>query len=264
MTTQLSLPTELMCSYFDCSSFGDLKISPKRRCTLFEIEYFLEDGKNTYPNGVAIPIRQNFVLICHPGEERYSELPFKTKYIKFAAEGPLAEILKKAPRYFHVSQSFEANVLLDEIITLSTLPQEDPLLLYGKLLNYISLLLENAKRFDEIAPYQKETVVKAQEFIQKHYGEHLPLHRIAESVNLSPNYFHTVFSRVCGLTPREYLTEYRIKTAKQLLLTTQLPLSEIAERCGFQNQQYLTTVFRTKVGCSPMHFRRQHQNAYFG
>jgi two-component system response regulator YesN len=264
MKTQLSLPTELTCGYFDSSSFGDLKVSPKRRCSLFEIEFFQEDGRNTYPDGVPVPIRRNHVLICHPGQERYSELPFKTKYVKFAVEGKLADVLRAAPRYFHVARSREATLLLDEIITLYTLQQWDEVLLYGKLLNYLSLILEEANRSEGVDFYKNETVRKAREFIEGHFAEPIKLCHIAAAVNLSPNYFHTVFSEVCGITPREYLEEYRIKTAKQLLLTTHLPPDEIAELCGFQTQQYLTSVFRRKVGSTPARFRLRHRNAYFG
>ena len=263
MKNEWLLPTNLTCGYFDCSSFASLKVSPKRFCTTFEIEYFLEDGKNTYSDGIAYPIRRNFVLICSPGEERYSELPFKTKYVKFAADGKLAEILKNAPRYFHVLRSLEANTLLDEIITLHTMQEWDELPLYGKLLTYISLLLDDANRSVRVDSYKNEIVVKAQEYMKAHYGESIRLCDIAGIVNLSPNYFHTIFSEARGQTPREYLEEYRVSVAKRLLLTTQLTLSEIAEQCGFHNQQYLTTVFKSHVGCSPAQFKRQHQSTYF-
>ena len=178
-------------------------------------------------------------------------------------EGKLAEILRSAPRYFHVSQSLEANTLLDEIITVYSMQERDDILLYGKLLSYISLVLENANRLDRVDSYQNEMMVSAQEFIKAHHGEPIKLCDIAKAVNLSPNYFHTLFSEACGQTPREYLEEYRIKVAKKLLLTTQLTLCAIAEECGFHNQQYLTTVFKSRVGCSPSQFRSQHQSAYF-
>ena len=82
MENRLLLPTNLLCGYFDCATFGQLSVSPKRICTIFEIEYYLEDAGNTYSDGVAYPIRRNWVRLCVPGEERYSELPFKTKYVK--------------------------------------------------------------------------------------------------------------------------------------------------------------------------------------
>ncbi|MBE6554144.1 MAG: helix-turn-helix transcriptional regulator [Ruminococcaceae bacterium] len=261
MNNELLLPTKISCGYFDCSSFSSLKVSSKRICTIFEIEYFLEDGKNTFSNGIAYPIRRGYVRISVPGEERYSELPFKTKYVKFVAEGQLADILRNAPKYFYVTQGQEALALLDEIITLHTTQRWDRIRLHGKLLCYLSLLLENANR-PSPENYKCEIVRHAEKFIKKHFGAPIKLRDVAKAVGLSPNYFHTVFSEAMGLTPREYLEEYRIKIAKKLLLTTQLTLCEIAEQCGFHTQQYLTTVFKSKLGCSPSQFRNQHQSAY--
>lgn len=263
MQSNLLLPTDLMCGYYDSRKFSALKTSEKYISTMFEIEYFLEDGGNMYSDGVAYPIRRNFVLICSPGSERYSELPFQTKYLKFKAEGALAEILTHAPCYFHVSQSLEASAMMDELITIHSVAKEDPLLLHGKLLTYLSFLLKNANLSKQRASYPTEAMIQAQEFIKAHYKEPLHLCDIAKSVNLSPNHFHTVFTEAYGLTPRKYLEEHRIKVAKQLLLTTTLTVSEIAEACGFNNQQYLTTVFRSRVDCSPTEFKRRHQSAYF-
>ena len=263
MSNELVLPQAIMCGYYDSLNFSSLKRSQQRTSTMFEIEYFLEDGKYTYAGGVAYPISRNFVLICPPGEERYSDLPFKTKYVKFSVKGRLADVLRTCPRYFHVSASMEALTLLDEIIALHTSENENDLLLYGKLLNYISLLTENANRWASGDLYQNEIIEKAQEFMKDNYREPIKLSDIASAVNLSPNYFHTTFSKNCGKTPRQYLEDYRISMAKKLLLTTRLTLEKIAEQCGFETQQYLATVFKAKTGFSPAQFKRQHQSTYF-
>ena len=263
MSSGLILPSDLKCGYFDCSGFGALKVSPKRVCTMFELEYYPEDAKHSFSNGVAYPIRRNWVRICSPGEERYSELPFKAKFIKFSAEGKLADELNKAPRYFYIDQTFEITNLLDEIIAIYTMHGCDDFLLQGKLLTYISLLLREATRSQLCDFYKNEIIIRAQDFIKEHYRESIKLCDIAKVVNLSANYFHTLFTETCGLTPRKYLEEYRIQVAKKLLLTTQLTLSEIAEQCGFSSQQYLTTIFKSRFKCPPIKFKQQHQSTYF-
>ena len=256
-------PTDLICGYFDCSKFGDLKISPTRTCTMFEIEYFLEDGKNTYLNGVSYPIRRGFVLLCYPGDVRNSDLPFQTRYVKFQAEGALADQLREAPRYFPIYQYSEILNLLDNIILLHSAHEKNNMLLQGKLLTYVALLLEQSKRPHDPDPSRHATIMHAREYIQANYAEPIKLRDIAKEVNLSPNYFHTLFSEICGKTPHDYLTEQRISAVKHLLLTTQLSLGEIAAQCGFQTQQYMTTVFKAMVKCSPNQFKIQSQTAYW-
>ena len=48
MSNKLLLPSNLICGYFDSAAFGAIKETPKRTCTMFEIEYFLEEGKNIF------------------------------------------------------------------------------------------------------------------------------------------------------------------------------------------------------------------------
>ena len=77
-----------------------------------------------------------------------------------------------------------------------------------------------------------EAVLEAKSFINTHLSEPITLSDIADAVNLSPNYLHSVFKRLVGLTPRDYLTEKRLTLACELLSTTSASLSDIAERCG--------------------------------
>ena len=141
--------------------------------------------------------------------------------------------------------------------------ERDELLLYGKILSYISLIIEEARNTQTVASYKKRLIMTAKTFIEKHFGDDIRLADIAKEVSLSPNYFHTLFSEVCGATPREYLTEHRVNMAKKYLLTTQMSVCEVAERCGFKTQQYMTSVFKSNVGVTPVSFRQQHQNEYF-
>ena len=263
MSSQIILPSYLKCGYFDSAAFGAIKETPKRICTMFEIEYFLEEGNNIFLNDNTYHVKKNRVHICSPGDVRNSELPFKAKFVKFHADGKLADLLSAAPRYFRVYRSFEALSLLDEIILLNTSSDSNELLLQGKLLTYISLILEEASSSQKTSSYKRRIVMQAQSYIKEHYSDQIKLADIAKEVNLSPNYFHTLFTEVCGVTPHEYLVELRVSVAKNLLITADLSLSAIAERCGFKNQQYLTSVFKSKTGTSPMHFKKEHQNTYF-
>ena len=263
MSNEIKLPCNLKCGHFESSTFGYIKTTPKRTCTMFEIEYFLEDGHNIFLNDETYQVKKNRVHICSPGDVRNSELPFKTKFVKFNVDGKLADMLSAAPKYFRVYRSFEALTLLDEIIMLCTSSERDELLLQGKLLTYISLILEEANSAQKASSYKRKIVMHAQSYIKEHFGEQIKLSDIAKEVNLSPNYFHTLFAEVCGVTPHDYLVEHRVNVAKNLLITADISLSEIAERCGFKNQQYLTSVFKAKTGLSPTHFKREHQNTYF-
>lgn len=262
MNSEWIMPTNIICGYFDSSVFGGLKISPERERTLFEIEYYLEGGKTTFSNGIAYPIKKDHIRISSPGEVGNSLLPFKTKYVKFHAEGELAKLLTEAPRYFRVYRGFEILSLMDEIAALSLSSKPNELTLYARLLSLLCIILKESRREEKGSSMKLTAVAKAKEYIKKNIGEPIRLSDIAGEVNLSPNYFHTTFTEVTGRTPHEYLVEYRVSTARELLLTTPLSLSEIAERCGFGNQQYMTSVFKARLGISPAKCRQDYMKDY--
>lgn len=257
------LPNNLLCGYFDCSVFAGLTASPERTRTLFEIEYYLSDGLTTYTNGRAYPIKRSHVLIGKPGERCNSLLPFQTKFLKFDADGTLADLLTALPEYFPVRHTEEIESLLDTVIEKSE--ETSPLShiqLGAAFCSLIALLCEDAARTSVIDDPNTKAIKKAQHFICEHLKEPIQLSDIAAAVSLSPSYFHALFTASVGITPHDYLRDRRIDAAREMLCMTSLSISEIAERCGFLNQQYLGTVFRKKTGTSPAKYRKAYRENY--
>jgi len=101
-------------------------------------------------------------------------------------------------------------------------------------------------------------IAKAKTYIRQHYADpNLSLGTLAAHVNLSPSHFSAVFSREVGQTFKEYLTEVRIDSAKELLCTTSLKIFEIAYEVGYSDPHYFSAVFRKITGRSPTDFKKQ-------
>jgi two-component system response regulator YesN len=101
-------------------------------------------------------------------------------------------------------------------------------------------------------------VKQAQEYILGHYMDpEISLNDVAAQVNLSPSHFSAVFSQEVGQTFKEYVTEVRLKRAKELLRTTTLKAFEIADQIGYNDPHYFSQVFRKHTGLTPMEFRFQ-------
>jgi two-component system response regulator YesN len=99
-------------------------------------------------------------------------------------------------------------------------------------------------------------IQQAREYIDRHYQEpNLSLTEVAAQAHLSPSHFSTVFSQETGQTFKDYLTEIRIRTAKELLRTTTLRSFEIADQIGYSDPHYFSYVFRKHTGLSPKEFR---------
>jgi transcriptional regulator GlxA family with amidase domain len=60
-----------------------------------------------------------------------------------------------------------------------------------------------------------------------------------------------------GISPSAYRQGLRIDNAKNLLSSTELPISEVGILCGFSDSLYFSRIFRQKTGCSPTEYRRK-------
>ena len=104
---------------------------------------------------------------------------------------------------------------------------------------------------------QRDLLNKAIGFIDEHYPEEtISLDKVAQKVNISPNYFSAMFSQEVGQTFVEYLTGKRINEAKRMLRQTDLRSSEIAYAVGFRDSHYFSFVFKKVSGCTPSEYRR--------
>jgi len=110
---------------------------------------------------------------------------------------------------------------------------------------------------DGRASHHYDGVIRqAQDTMDRRYVEpELSLNDVAAQVNLSPCHFSAVFSQETGRTFKEYLTEIRIKKAKELLRTTTLKTFEICYQVGYNDPHYFSHVFRRNTGLTPTEFR---------
>lgn len=79
------------------------------------------------------------------------------------------------------------------------------------------------------------------------------------SLPFSYDYLRKLFKKEVGITPLEYMTDLRMKKAKQLLgamWTDGYTVSEIAGHCGYDNALYFSRIFKKKCGCSPTDFAK--------
>jgi PAS domain S-box-containing protein len=85
--------------------------------------------------------------------------------------------------------------------------------------------------------------------------ENLSTAELAASCNYSESQFNRVFRNIMGSSPRSYVQRHRLETAKNLLARTDMPLSEIAARCGFYDASDFGKRFRGQEGITPRKYR---------
>lgn len=96
------------------------------------------------------------------------------------------------------------------------------------------------------------------DYIAAHYGEvTLSTSQIAEAFHFSPAYMNVLFKQEMKVTLKQYLSNYRLEKAKQLLEQDYMKITEIAERCGYTNASYFSKVFRDGTGMTPLEYREK-------
>lgn len=94
-------------------------------------------------------------------------------------------------------------------------------------------------------------------FIQEHFGEEITIAQIAESASVSESECLRCFRKNIGTTPIQYVKQYRIQKAAELLLATEQKIVDIGIQCGFQEMSYFARSFREQRGCTPSQYRQQ-------
>ena len=92
-------------------------------------------------------------------------------------------------------------------------------------------------------------------FMEQHYPESLTLADVADHVGLSSEYLSRLFREETGVKFVVYLNNLRLKHALRLLETTNLKVYEIAEKVGYSNLSYFSTVFKKNFGQNPFDYK---------
>ena len=97
---------------------------------------------------------------------------------------------------------------------------------------------------------------KLQKTIEERFRERLTAVELARSAGFSQDYLAEQFRRHFGMTLQRYLLSRRMEMARNLLLSTELPVKAVAWECGIPDQQYFNKQFRRVCGMSPTLFRQ--------
>jgi AraC-like DNA-binding protein len=100
----------------------------------------------------------------------------------------------------------------------------------------------------------------AVDYIRQHYSEKLSLEKVARVAGFYPSYFSELFKKRERVTFERYVAQLRLHRSKQLLASTDLDVTRVAELSGYRSLSYFCRVFRRALGSTPQQFRvREHR-----
>ncbi len=101
-------------------------------------------------------------------------------------------------------------------------------------------------------------IEKAIWFIQHYFKDDIKTTDIANHVNISVSYLNAIFTKKVGTSPIDFLINYRIEQAQNMLTTPNLSATLISQNCGFNSPSYFTQKFKEITGMTPKEYQKNN------
>lgn len=129
--------------------------------------------------------------------------------------------------------------------------------LQGRLYDFFSVLTRDVI-IDSYEDTTKESIYvqDAIAYIRNNYSKGINVSDIAEYLNINRSYLYTMFKASLDLSPKEFLTKFRVSRAKEQMTLTDLSVEYIAYSCGYKNSLVFTKAFKQEIGMTPSQYRK--------
>lgn len=158
---------------------------------------------------------------------------------------------------FHYDRDDRVRLCHEKMFEAYNLPENRDLMMNSILYEYLYLLASKFPR-KSIPPKEKKIsyVEEALRHIEANYAHSVNIQVIADHLNIERTYLYRLFKDITGVSPQEYLLDYRIRRACSLLKETDLPVSDIARSVGYGDALYFSRLFKQKKGSPPSEYRK--------
>lgn len=156
------------------------------------------------------------------------------------------ELLKKM---YHAENS----ILLHELIFLESV--------IGIWRNLLTIFPPQTPSAKDSGMVQREQRMKEMlNFIQQNYAQPITISEIATAANISRSECFRCFAELSKISPVEYVTQFRLLEASQLLVTSDKSIADICYTTGFNNTSYFSKKFKMQYGMTPKEYRSKNHN----
>lgn len=150
--------------------------------------------------------------------------------------------------------------LINELLLCNKPTKANDLAIQGFMRVILAMLMTHTTVRDdsvEESLVDNELVERAVAYVQQHADEQLSVQKLAEALFISRGYLHQLFSKYLRITPQQFITNHKTQTASELLIKTSMPISQIADQCGYANQAAFSRAFARELSMSPSEYRHR-------
>jgi AraC-like DNA-binding protein/mannose-6-phosphate isomerase-like protein (cupin superfamily) len=230
------------------------------------IHYIVKGKGNFQRKGKTYNLSEGEGFLICPNEITYyeanSEEPWTYYWVGFngvkAEEYLLKANLTEEKPIFKYFTSGKLQECLNNMISTKSISTGGDLQRVGYLYIFLSYLMEIAddskKRIRNKT--KDEYVAKVIEYIEKNYSRNISINKLAYYVGLDRSYLTFVFKEVLNIPPKQFLMEYRINKASELIRNTEFSIGDIARSVGYDDQLAFSKVFKKIKGSAPSNYRK--------
>ncbi len=226
---------------------------------------FLENS-NKINNIYTLNSEQGFLIppnkCCHYiADEKY---PWEYIWVEFSGL-KVDEFIKisglSCDNPIYKSDSKSSINLKNKMLDILRSDKEDPSEAIGHLHLFL-FLLKNSNQNKMKSTYgdlKNFYVREAINYIENNYQNNITIEEISLFLGLNKSYFGKIFKEVINSNPQEFLIQYRMSKACQLLKTSNLSVKEIGEQVGYVNPLHFSKIFKNTFNISPRDWKLKNQ-----
>lgn len=187
----------------------------------------------------------------------YAWLEFDGLRVKEAIE--IAGLSKDRPVYHARSKDLREE-MMNEMMYIIQHNDASSFHLIGHLYLFLDYFTRSAAptNITEHSKLQDFYIKEALAFIEQNFQNDISVEDIASVCKLNRSYFGKIFKNAIGKSPQEFLLNYRMIKATELLKLTQLSIGDISNAVGYTNQLHFSRAFKNVYGVSPREWRKEN------
>ena len=161
---------------------------------------------------------------------------------------------------YHARNKSLREDMANEMLYISRHKDESPFHLIGHLYLFLDYLLRSAadEQLEHGSKLREFYIHEALTYIEHNFQNEITIEDIAGVCGLNRTYFGKIFKEALGKTPQEFLLNYRMLKAAELLKLTSLSIGDIGLAVGYANQMHFSRAFKNNYGISPREWRYQN------
>ena len=118
------------------------------------------------------------------------------------------------------------------------------------------------RQSSDVSAIEDPAISQALRMIREHACNGLQVREVAEHVPISRSVLQRRFQAIVGRSVHDEILRVQMRKAEELLRETDLPIGVVAEKAGFNHQEYMGAVFKGRMGMTPREYRRQAQTGH--